>query len=582
VPSYTNSGDFSATGGANAYRLEIEARTSQVTGGTLVEIFAQVVKFRDHGNLDTFSSNGTRSWSLPGGRQDSTSGTANASGSSSWSYFFSEAGIPQTQNVYNYFNRYIPYSYGSSTTLTVSAAGSGSGFLTSRSVSVSVPLFSAPVTAPTAPTSLSASTTRTDGINLSWSGASGTITNYGIWWNNTASGAPSSSSTPDFTTTSTTFLDTTVSAGSERFYWVRAQGSGGNSAWFPSGDGRRGFRVAPTPPPSQPTGLSITNQGQSSLTMAWNSVSGATGYYIYRGGTYLGAISSTSYNFTGLTASTTYTLGVAAYNDGGSSTISTIQATTLANTFLVPNVVGQTNTAAVTNLTNAGFASVTQVNTTVNATAANNRRVSSQTPVAGDTVATGSSATITIFDYKLAVPNILGQTQTEANTSLTNAGFLFRSSTTTTAGATVANNLLVASQTPTGGTQYNIADNVSYVIYNFLTAVPNVIGQLQDIAVTNLNNLGFKTITVTLDENGATALNVGTVKSQTPTNSATTYNPANTSVSLVVYSLGITGKRFTGTGFTPLTNAKRYTGTEWKPLTVQKRFNGTAWIDIAN
>jgi hypothetical protein len=36
---------------------------------------------------------------------------------------------------------------------------------------------------PTAPTSLSASSNRSDGVSLSWSGATGSITNYGIWYN---------------------------------------------------------------------------------------------------------------------------------------------------------------------------------------------------------------------------------------------------------------------------------------------------------------------------------------------------------------------------------------------------------------
>jgi hypothetical protein len=251
-------------------------------------------------------------------------------------------------------------------------------------------------------------------------------------------------------------------------------------------------------------------------------------------------------------------------------------------TFSVANVVGQLNTTAATNLTNAGAGSVTQNFTTTGATSVNNRRVISQDPTAGTTINVGSTVSINSYNYLLQVPSILGLTETAANTALTNAEFLFRTSTLTTTGATVANNLTVSTQTPTGGTQANPLDNVAYTLFNFLTAVPNVLGQQRDTAITNLNNLGFTSITIVPDETGATPENNKTVKSQTPVNSATTFNPANTSVTLTIFDTGIAGRRNTGTGFTELSNAKRYTGSVWSDLTVQKRFDGTVWRDISN
>lgn len=139
---YSNDGMFDAVGtNTNSYRLTVKARTTRVTGGTLVEVFAEVTKTRTHGSVDTTSIYGTRSWTLPGGRTATTGGSANSSGSSSWSYLFPAAST-NTVNVYNYFNVYVPSSYGASTTLSVTATGSGSSFLTSRTVSVNVPLFS--------------------------------------------------------------------------------------------------------------------------------------------------------------------------------------------------------------------------------------------------------------------------------------------------------------------------------------------------------------------------------------------------------------------------------------------------------
>jgi hypothetical protein len=244
MPTYTASGQFPATAGANSYRLEITAITSEVTGGTRVDIYAQVVKFQTHGTVTT-SGTGGRSWNLPGGRSSSTSGPSLSSGSSSWSYSFART-APLTVGVYFGFSRYIPYSYGSSTTLSISANGVGSGFLTSRTVSVNVPLFSQPVPQiPSPPTSISASTNRTDGILISWSGASGTITSYGVWWGPT----PTASSNPDFTVftsaTSGSVFDSGAPVGS-RNYWVRSQSSAGNSAWVPT-NGVTGTRLAPAP-----------------------------------------------------------------------------------------------------------------------------------------------------------------------------------------------------------------------------------------------------------------------------------------------------------------------------------------------
>lgn len=100
--------------------------------------------------------------------------------------------------------------------------------------------------APSAPTYLSASTTDSGGISLSWGGASGSITNYGIWYHPQSTGTPTAGDTPDFTTSSTSYYDTGAAQGTARYYWVRAQGPGGNSAWYPAGSGIYGYRAYPT------------------------------------------------------------------------------------------------------------------------------------------------------------------------------------------------------------------------------------------------------------------------------------------------------------------------------------------------
>lgn len=236
MAEFTASGMFDATGTrTDSYRLRIRATTTEVTGasgGTKVNIYAEVEKTRTHGTVAT-TSTGTRAWSMAGGRQTSPSGTSDTSGSSSWSYNFPAAST-NTVQVYN-FDRWVSYAYADSnngkTNLSITVSGSGSDFLTSRSVNVDVDLFKTPAPAiPAAPTNISASTDRSDGINISWTAATG-ATSYGIWWGPT----PTSTSTPDFTvsSSSTSYLDTGAPVGS-RNYWVRSQSDAGNSAYAPS------------------------------------------------------------------------------------------------------------------------------------------------------------------------------------------------------------------------------------------------------------------------------------------------------------------------------------------------------------
>lgn len=223
---------FDANGtNIDSYRLNIEARTSAVTGGTLVEIFAEVTKTRTHGGVAT-TGGGTRSWSLPGGRDGSTSGALNNSGGSSWTYSFPAAST-NTVNVYNYFNVYVPYSQGASTTLSVTAAGSGSSFLTSRTLSVTVPLYQPAATLP-APTNPSV-VVGGDRFTIRWTAASG-VSTYGIWWNSTTN-APTAGASSDYPGITGTEYPDFHPAGTTRHYWVSSQTVGTPSAWIYAGGG---------------------------------------------------------------------------------------------------------------------------------------------------------------------------------------------------------------------------------------------------------------------------------------------------------------------------------------------------------
>jgi hypothetical protein len=102
-----------------------------------------------------------------------------------------------------------------------------------------------------------------------------------------------------------------------------------------------------TPMPSAPTGLITTGATSNSITISWNPVSGATGYYVYRSLTYSGTytlrgtVTTTSYTDTGLSAGTTYYYKVAAYITAGTGSQSpVIMAATVDNSTLYISISG--------------------------------------------------------------------------------------------------------------------------------------------------------------------------------------------------------------------------------------------------
>lgn len=69
--------------------------------------------------------------------------------------------------------------------------------------------------------------------------------------------------------------------------------------------------------PGAPSGTAVSGQSSTGLTLSWNAVSGAGGYYVYQDGVRVRTVSSASAQITGLAASTSYSFQVSAYNAAG-------------------------------------------------------------------------------------------------------------------------------------------------------------------------------------------------------------------------------------------------------------------------
>ncbi|MET5021338.1 fibronectin type III domain-containing protein, partial [Burkholderia pseudomallei] len=67
---------------------------------------------------------------------------------------------------------------------------------------------------------------------------------------------------------------------------------------------------APVQAGTPPTGLTVTNATQTSITLAWNPVANASSYNVYRNGNKVGSSTSTAYTEAGLIAGTAYSYTV--------------------------------------------------------------------------------------------------------------------------------------------------------------------------------------------------------------------------------------------------------------------------------
>jgi len=100
-----------------------------------------------------------------------------------------------------------------------------------------------------------------------------------------------------------------------------------------------------TTPPSVPAGLTGSPVSATQINLSWtastNTAGAVAGYNVFRNGTKVGTVSTTSYQDTGLSSGTTYTYAISSYNAAGNTSAqsSSISVTTPAPTPAPPKVV---------------------------------------------------------------------------------------------------------------------------------------------------------------------------------------------------------------------------------------------------
>jgi len=213
-------------------------------------------------------------------------------------------------------------TYGSSLRCQITANnGVGTQLVTTSTVTVAAAL-----TKLATPTNVNATDTRTDGVNVTWTAVSGAAY-YGVWYGS----PPSYNSNPDFggpnsptLITGTSYLDTAITAGSSRDYYVQAfrtnNPAGTKSEW---GGPNNGTRLAAPTKLATPTGVDASDNRTDGVNITWNAVSGASYYGVWWGGAPgydstpdFQNIFGTSYLDTGITAGSSRDYYVQAFASG--------------------------------------------------------------------------------------------------------------------------------------------------------------------------------------------------------------------------------------------------------------------------
>jgi fibronectin type 3 domain-containing protein len=140
-------------------------------------------------------------------------------------------------------------------------------------------------------------------MNIKWSGVSG-AESYRIYVATSPTGTKTLvDSTSSGSGSSYSYV---VAPNTTYYYWVTAFNAAGESDYS--------LHTSATSPPAAPVNMRVTANTTTSITVAWDSVAGATRYEIFVNGWSLGTQTGTSVQITGMSPQTGYNIEVEAYN----------------------------------------------------------------------------------------------------------------------------------------------------------------------------------------------------------------------------------------------------------------------------
>jgi chitodextrinase len=182
-------------------------------------------------------------------------------------------------------------------------------------------------TAPSVPAGLTATGVSSSQINLAWKASTDNVgvSGYKVYRGTTLIA----------TTTTPSFANTGLAAATTYTYRVSAFDATGNVSAQSASASATTQTLSDTQAPTVPANVLATAISTSQINLSWTASSdnvGVTGYKIYRNGTQIANTTATSYSNTGLTASTSYTYAVSAYDTAGnvSGQSASVSTTTLA------------------------------------------------------------------------------------------------------------------------------------------------------------------------------------------------------------------------------------------------------------
>jgi chitodextrinase len=195
-------------------------------------------------------------------------------------------------------------------------------------------------TPPSTPTNLAGAIISPSQINLTWTASTDNVAvaGYRVFRNSTQLAS----------TTAASYSDITVVPGTQYTYAVAAFDAAGNVSPLSTPVTLATSSTPDTTPPSIPTGLQASNITSASVTLSWTASTdnvAVAGYRIFRNGTQVGTAGVTSYNDTGLAASTSYVYTVAAYDTSNNVSAPSQQfaVTTTAGAVTAPSFVQVSN-----------------------------------------------------------------------------------------------------------------------------------------------------------------------------------------------------------------------------------------------